>query len=349
MQKTCRWNPGRRTAASALPLLVAIVAALACPPASKAGNQPTARKSTARAVVFTAKATPARLARGRYLVQAVAGCFDCHSDQEYVAGRLRIKPGFQGAGHVWQPGEIPLPPGSMVVSPNITPDKQTGIGSWTDAQVEQAIRHGVANDGRPLFNLMPYWEYTVLSDEDVKSIIVYLRSIPAVRRSLPVTKLPFPVHVDMNEALVPPLPKNASPEVHRGWYLTRAAGCADCHTPILADGSQPPALRFAGGLEFQGPFGTVFTTNITPDPSGISFMNAAMFVRTLRTGRVNGTGLKLSPVMPVKFYRNMTDSDLRAIYAYLRTVKPVRHEIDNVAPPTYCKIDKEKHGLGDKN
>lgn len=341
-------NSHRRIAAGALPLLFVAAAALAASAASRAGNRP-ARKRAAGADVFIAKPTPARLARGHYLVEAVAGCFDCHSDQEYVAGALRIKPGMKGAGRVWQPGEIPLPPGSMVVSPNITPDKQTGIGSWTDAQIEQAIRRGVASDGRPLFNLMPYWEYAALSDEDVKSIIVYLRSIPAVHRSLPVTRMPFPVHVDMNEALVPPLAKNASPEVRRGWLLTRTAGCGDCHTAILADGSRPPAMLFAGGMMFQGPFGTVFSTNITPDPSGISFMNAAMFIRTMRAGRVNGTGQKLSPVMPVKYFRNMTNSDLTAIYAYLRTAKAVHHEIDNVAPATYCKLDKEKHGLGDRN
>ncbi|HEV2387511.1 MAG TPA: hypothetical protein VGS20_09670 [Candidatus Acidoferrales bacterium] len=348
MTKPIRSYAPRRTASGASLALIAGAALLAS--LTLGGRErPPAQNRAAGAAEFTAAATTARLARGRYLVEAVAGCFDCHSEQEYVHGALLIKPGFKGAGHLWAPGEIPLPPGSAVVSPNITPDKETGIGSWTDAQIERAVRRGVANDGRPLFNLMPYWEYRILSDEDMKAIIVYLRSIPAVHRSLPITKLPFPVQVDMNEAIVPPLPKNPSPEVRRGWQLARLAGCADCHTPILADGSRPPTLLLAGGLRFEGPFGTAFSTNITPDPSGISFMNAAMFVRTLRTGRVNGTGLKLSPVMPVKSYRNMTAADLTAIYAYLRAVKPVHHEIDDVAPATYCKVDKEKHGLGDRN
>lgn len=298
---------------------------------------------------FVARATPERLARGRYLVETVAGCFDCHTPHEYVKGVWEAVPGQKGEGQVFPPGFIPLPPGSQVVACNITPDRQTGIGSWSDADIERAIRHGVMKGGHPIFNLMPYPQYRVLSDEDVKSIIVYLRSIPPIKNPLSMTKLPFPVTVDMKVALTPPLQKNASPLVRRGWYLTRVAGCADCHTPILADGSQPPSLLFGGGMDFRMPFGDVFSLNISPSPSGIGFMDEAMFARTLHTGRVNGNGLKLKPPMPFENFRNLKSEDIRAIYAYLRTVPKVDHRIDNTDPPTYCKIDKMKHGLGDRN
>ena len=298
---------------------------------------------------FTARPTPARLARGRYLVETVGGCFDCHTVHQYVNGQWVAKKDMKGAGQVFPPGFLPVPPGSEVVAPNITPDRATGVGSWTDRELEEAIRHGVAKGGRPLFNLMPYGEYRVLTDEDVKSIIVYLRTLPPVRNELPITKMPFPVRVDMDDAWVPPLPKGASSVVRRGWALARVAGCVDCHTVILANGSRPPSLRFAGGLHFHGPFGDVYSLNITFDPSGIGFMNEAMFARTLRTGRVNGNGLKLKPPMPFDSFRNLKAADIRAIYAYLRTVPHVRHEIDNTDPPTYCKLDGEKHGLGNRN
>lgn len=310
-------------------------------------RQPAAKPAPA-APAFVAKPTPARLARGRYLVTTVAGCFDCHSEHEYVKGQWLAKKSMQGAGIVFPPGFVPLPPGAQVVAPNITPDKQTGIGSWTAAEIERALQYGIGKDGRPLFDMMPYWQYRAFAPEDVKSIIVYLRSLPSVHNALPVTKLPFPVHVDMHHAIIPPLPKNASALVRRGWLLARVSGCEDCHTAII-HGRRKPSMLFAGGMHFDGPFGSVFSLNITPDASGIGFMSESMFARTMRTGRVNGTGRRLNPIMPFDSFRNLKPSDIRAIYAYLRTVPKVHHNIDNTDKPTYCPLDGEKHGLGDRN
>lgn len=275
-----------------------------------------------RPKVFTARLTPARLARGRYLVQTVAGCFDCHSEHEYVHGQWLVKPGMEGAGRIYPSGYLPLPPHSEVVAPNITPDRETGIGSWTDAQIDDAVQQGVAKGGRPLFDLMPYWQFAVLSNEDIKSIIVYLRTVPPVHHVLPTTRLPFPVHVVKQPPVVEPLAKDASPEVRRGWYLTRIAGCSDCHTPLLPHGKRPASMVFAGGLPFHGPFGVVVSLNITPSPAGIGSMTESEFSRTLHTGRVDGTGRRLSPVMPYDRFRNLKPADIRAIYAYLRTVPP---------------------------
>ena len=275
--------------------------------------------------VFTATPTPARLARGRYLVETVSGCLDCHSAHEYVNNQWIVKPGMKAAGRIFAPSYLPLPPKSEVVAPNITPDRETGIGSWTDAQIEKAIRHGVAKGGRPLFDLMPYWQFAVLSNEDIRSIIVYLRSLPPVHNALPTTRLPFPVRVDKEPPLVEPLPKDPSLEVRRGWYLTRIAGCSDCHTPLLPHGRRPASLVFAGGMSFHGPFGVAVSLNITPSASGIGSMTEAEFSRTLRTGRVDGTGRTLSPVMPYDRFKNLKEADIRAIYAYLRTVPPVPH------------------------
>jgi mono/diheme cytochrome c family protein len=295
-------------------------AAVARPPRKDARRS--APKRTAPAV-FTARPTPARLAHGRYLVESVVGCFGCHSPHEYVNGEWIGKPGLKGAGQIFPPTFSDFPPHSEVVAPNITPDRATGIGSWTDAEIEQAIRHGVAKGGRPLFSMMPYSNFRVLTDDDVKSIIVYLRTLPPVHNALPTTRMPFPIHVDLNSNPVPPLTGNASAQVRRGWYLVRVAGCADCHTPLLPNGTRSAAQLFAGGMTFRGPFGVAVSLNITPSASGIGPMTEAMFVRTLRTGRVGGTGRKLSPIMPFEDFKNMKESDLRAINAYLRTVPPV--------------------------
>jgi hypothetical protein len=329
-------------------VVLAVAAATAVFAASRQAGRQKPAEPAPKTAEFTAGATPARLARGRYLVETVAGCFHCHSVHEYVNGQWVHKEGMLGAGNVFPPGSLPLPPGAQVFAPNITPDRETGIGSWTDAEIDRALQHGIAKDGRPLFNLMPYWQYRVFTPEDAKSIVVYLRSIPPVHNALPTTKMPFPVTVDMNKQIIPPLSKNASAEIRHGWYLTRVAGCEDCHTPIVR-GQQPPSMMFAGGMHFQGPFGNVYSLNITFDPSGIGFMNEVMFSRTLTTGRVNGNGVKLNSFMPFDSYRNLKPGDIRAIYAYLRTVPKVRHNIDNSDTPTLCPLDGEKHGLGDRN
>jgi hypothetical protein len=343
-------HPGRIGKKAALLLLLAgaAVTAVFATSASRQAHSRRQAKPALAATAFIAKPTPARLAQGRYLVETVSGCFDCHSVHEYVNGQWIPKKGMKGAGNVFPPGFVELPPGAQVVAPNITPDKETGIGTWTDAEIERALQHGVSKDGRPLFDMMPYWQFRAFSPEEIKSIIVYLRSLPPVHNALPQTKIPFPVHVDMHQAIIPPLPKNASALVRRGWLLARVSGCEDCHTAVIR-GQRKPSMLFAGGMHFGGPFGSVFSLNITPGASGIGFMNETMFARTLTTGRVNGTGNELNPIMPFDSFRNLKPGDIRALYAYLRTVPKVRHDIDNTDKPTLCPLDGEKHGLGDRN
>ncbi len=107
---------------------------------------------------------------------------------------------------------------------------------------------------------------------------------------------------------------------------------------------QPDMARaFGGGNDFGG----VVTSNITPDASGISYYAESLFIQVMRTGQVRAR--KIKPPMPWPFYRNMTDEDLKAIFSYLRTLKPVRHLVDNTEPPTLCKICGKKHGFGDRN
>src|SRR5262249_3403455 len=152
------------------------------------------------------------------------------------------------------------------------------------------IREGVGHDGRALFPFMPFQEFRMLSDEDLASIIVYLRSIPPVRQERPPTELIFPVNYlirTVPEPLADPVapPDVSSPE-KRGKYLVTIAGCADCHTPQDDKGQPIPGLEFAGGFVLDGPWGRVASSNITPDASGIPYYDEALFVQVIRTGYV---------------------------------------------------------------
>jgi predicted HAD superfamily phosphohydrolase len=91
----------------------------------------------------------------------------------------------------------------------------------------------------------------------------------------------------------------------------------------------------------------VASLNITPDATGISYYDEALFIEMMRTGHVKAR--QLSPIMPWASYRNMNDEDLKAIFAYLRTLKAVRHRVDNTETPTECKLCRQRHGLGDSN
>src|SRR5580704_6740697 len=133
--------------------------------------------------------TTARLARGRYLAENVAGCMDCHSAHDWTQHDAPIIPGMEGAGQVFPLQGLP----GAINPPNLTPDPETGAGTWTDDQFARAIREGIGHDGRALFPLMPYQHFRSMSDEDLASIVVYLRSLPPVRNSLPTTSILFPV------------------------------------------------------------------------------------------------------------------------------------------------------------
>lgn len=295
----------------------------------------------------TFEATPARLERGRYLATAVTGCVACHSERDPNTPGMPVLAEKRGAGTVF--GEGADLPGRLV-APNLTPDKETGAGNWTDDMLARAVREGIGHDGRTLFPLMPYMNYRELPDEDLASVIVYMRSLAPVKNALPQTEIIFPVKYLIRSAPEPvtatvPAPDLSDP-VKRGAFLVRMASCADCHT-AQERGQPKPGLEFAGGLLFTPPEGTVMAANITPDASGISYYDEDFFVETIRTGKVKARSL--SPVMPWVFYRDMTDEDLKAMFAYIRTLKPVRHTVDNTESPTPCKLCGMKHGGGSKN
>jgi mono/diheme cytochrome c family protein len=292
------------------------------------------------------EATPQRLERGKYIATALSGCVYCHSPHDWKAEGTPMIAGKEGSGEVEPYGDLP----GRIVAPNLTPDPETGAGTWTDDQLARAIREGIGHDGRALFPLMPYEHYRRMSDEDVASVIVYLRSLPAVRNALPATEIIFPVKYlirGVPQPLTAPVggPAYTDP-VKRGEQLLNLAGCMDCHTP--ADKGQPVAgMVAAGGFGFSGPWGFVASANITQDASGIPYYDEKLFLEVMHTGSVKAR--KLSPVMPVMVYKNLSDEDLKAMFAYVRTLKPVKHRVDNSEAPTECKLCRLKHGGGAEN
>jgi Cytochrome c len=290
------------------------------------------------------EATPERLKRGEYLSEHVAGCTYCHTPQEDGPnGPERVR-GQKGGGQIFN---IPGFPG-IVVAPNITPDRETGIGNFTDDQLARAIREGISHDGQTLFPMMPYAHFRRMSDEDLASVVVYLKTLPPIRNALPRTDIHFPVKYlvrGVPQPVIGTVPADLSTPASRGEYVVNLSSCLDCHTPRKR-GRLDSAMKFAGGQVFDAS-GQIASPNITPDATGIGGYTEDKFVKALRTGYVGKR--QLNTVMPWQGYSGQTDEDLKAMYAYLRTVPAVAHRVDNTQPPTACKKCGQKHGAGDTN
>jgi mono/diheme cytochrome c family protein len=304
---------------------------------------PNARPLTDRAF----ERTPARLERGRYLVtSAQAACIICHSPLDASGGELKVKDGMMLAGRNWEPDGAPF-----VTAPNLTSDPETGIGARTDDQIARAIREGISHDGRALFPIMPYQKFRNMSDEDLASIVVYLRSVPPIKNPMPPTNVPFPLSRLINgvpEPVQAPVTADLSTPEKRGQYITTLSVCADCHTPTDDQGNVVAGMDFAGGttMSFSG-VKAVASANLTPSVNGIPYYTEDLFIETIRTGKVRSR--QLNPMMPTRYFRNFTDQDLKDVFAYLKSLKPVEHYVDNAEPPTACARCGLKHGGGERN
>jgi mono/diheme cytochrome c family protein len=314
------------------------------PVEAKTASEPQTVSQAASDEPFKCEPTPARLERGRYLVEGIAHCFQCHSQIDWAKPGAQPMPGKKGAGFNWAPYGLPF-----VTAPNLTADKKTGAGNWTDQQFATAIRGGVGHDGRRLFPIMPYMNFKDMSDEDLSSVITYLRTLKPVRNELPGSNVPEQIRQTLPPVqLVSSVPQpDLSTPVARGKYLVTLGNCNECHTPVDQQHRPLPGLSLAGGQFMKGPWGEVTTPNLTPDASGLSYYDAEMFVQTIRSGQVKAR--KLNPIMPWGYFRNLTDDDLRAIFAYLQTLEPVKHVVDNTESPTSCRICGGTHGFGDRN
>ncbi len=274
-----------------------------------------------------------RIERGAYLANHVTVCMDCHSTRDFSLFSGPPAPGTLGAGGDRFDHSIGLP--GVFYAKNITPH---GISDYTDGELFRLITTGVTNDGRPMFPLMPYSYYGKMDPEDIYDIIAYVRSLPAVASEIPDSKADFPVNLILRT-----MPKNAemvkkpepSDQVAYGAYLVNASGCIECHTQVSPQGVIIPEVAYAGGRSFPFPDGsTVTSSNLTQCPdTGLGNWDEATFLGKFRqytdSGYVNP---KVSPgsfntIMPWTMYAGMKDEDLKAIFAYLKTVQPIKNQV----------------------
>ncbi|MBL7993983.1 cytochrome c [bacterium] len=298
---------------------------------------------------ITIESTPERIQRGEYLSNHVAMCIDCHSHRnwEYYAGPLT--PGTFGIGGELFSEDMGFP--GNIYSKNITP-ANTGIKGWSDADIFHAITTGVTKSGDALFPLMPYPNFRISDKEDIYSIIAYIKTLKPIENQVKETKLNFPLNL-----IVRSIPKPAEfttrPEktdtVAYGKYMITLASCGECHTP-KEKGAPIPGMDFAGGFKFVMPWGTIRTTNITPDiETGIGSWTKEQFINRFKTFD-NDAAKQIvfkppfdeghfNTLMPWTQYAGMTEEDLGAIYAYLRTVKPVKNKVQKYSAEgaTYMK------------
>lgn len=277
------------------------------------------------------------LKRGEYLALHVSGCMDCHSERDYTKYAGPVKPGTEGmGGEIFDQKHMGLP--GTVYARNITPDPETGIGAWTDEEILRAVTQGISRNGDTLFPLMPYAHYNHMAKSDLLSIIAYLRSLKPIKNKIPTRQLLMPVSMMYPApALGPSVDGNVLPPatdpIAYGGYLTNAAGvCSECHTPMTPQGPDMTKM-FAGGFTFDLEIFKVTSANITPDSAtGIGTWTEERFM-TKFTNYRDEKNYSTNPgrqntLMPMVSFAGMKDEDLKAIYAYLHTLKPISNKIE---------------------
>jgi len=319
-------NPGKSLLKAAALLAVALAAAVVYALTARPALRPPSPERI--------EPTPERLERGRYLAVNVLSCFDCHTRRDWGRyGGPSVGP--MGAGGHCFTRDDGFP--GTICSPNITPDRETGIGDWSDGEILRAMREGVDRDGNALYPRMPYLEYRALSDEDARSVVAFLRSIPPLRHAMPETRISFPASFFIKR-LPQPLsgpvaPPNREDKIAYGRYLAEIAGCRSCHTPVDRRQQPIPELAFSGGHEFTGPFGTVRASNLTPHETGMGSRTREEFIGIFKAfSDVGGVAAPIDPhantVMPWFALAGMSAADLGAIYDYLQTVPAVENRVE---------------------
>jgi len=268
-----------------------------------------------------AETTALRL-RGEYVVRDVAVCGGCHA-----ADPKRDVEGPLSGGREFRDWRI-----GTARAANLTPDHETGLGTWSEAEIVRALRNGQRKDERLLAPIMPYQWFHGMSDEDALAVAHYLKGLEPVRNAVrqspniwfKLGKLLFLRPKPSVSVTAPP----RGPTAEYGGYLAQHVGlCADCHTPRVGIRSLPDKGRLFAGMANPPKEFPSSPPNLTPDEeTGIGRWSEDDFLRTIRTG-VNPSGRKLNPFMPWRQIGRMSDDDLRAIYRYLRTLPAVRNNV----------------------
>ena len=267
-----------------------------------------------------------QIARGKYIFGAAAGC-GCHTVP---------KEALNAGGRKYEG------PFGTVYSSNITPDPTTGIGKWTDDQVITAIRAGRRPNGERLIPVHPYPVFNGMAEQDLKDLVVYLRSVPPVNKPTPAKSITVPLFESVFlpawlatfAARETPPPAAPTSGIARGEYLTRAVShCGECHTPRTMTMAVDNSRFLAGNQKGKGPEGSA-VPNITPDgETGIGSWSEEQIADYLGTGnRPDGDvagGLMAEVIQGSSAgYKDLTQADRLAIARYLKSIPAVKNRIE---------------------
>jgi mono/diheme cytochrome c family protein len=250
--------------------------------------------------------------RGKYLVEGVMTCGNCHSPEGpgKPTDPARLYSGFETFDT----------PAFKVTAPNITPDPETGIGKWSDAEIKRALQEGVRPGGVKLA-AMPWPFYKVLTPGDLDSIVAYLRSLKPLNNAVPAPtyKAPF-VAAEVPDAGRPMSDADLRDPVKRGFYLVTIGHCMLCHTPAVRGRQDFVNDLGKGGREFPGYWGISVSRNITSHKEkGLGGWTDAEIKRAIAKG-IHKDGTTLKPPMGFAWYARISEPDLDAIVTYLRTL-----------------------------
>jgi mono/diheme cytochrome c family protein len=254
--------------------------------------------------------------RGKYLVEGVLTCGNCHSPRG-PGGVIDTTKLYSGGPQTWDE------PTFTVKGANITPDQDTGIGKWSADDMKKAIQHGVRPTGVPLAPIMPYGFYKVFTPADLDAVVGYLRTAPAVRNQVQAPVYKAALHVEIPPGAEQPMSEaDLRDPVRHGFYQVTIAHCMECHTPKVNDRLDFVSSLGKGGQTFRGPFGESVSRNITSHrEKGIGGWSDAEIKRAITQG-IRKDGSRLKPPMGFAWYARMTDGDLNAVVAYIRTLPP---------------------------
>jgi mono/diheme cytochrome c family protein len=286
------------------------------------------------------------VARGEYLVKHVAACGDCHTPRNQDGSPDLTKWLAGNPSFAQIPGLGPDGGVVTLATPNLTPDKTTGLGDWSDAQIKKAFTEGLDDEGKALFPVMPYYVFHNISPADQQAIVDYLRSIPAVSHAIPERSFDVPMPVPPMEAskipepeLLPSDPGYAS--AVRGKYLAGNVGvCMECHTKhVSTPGAMPldTSALFAGGEPFySAALGLppmfppiIYSQNITPDQTGLIAWTVDDIVAALKEGK-DKDGKPLCPPMPAGpqgAFGGLTNDDAKDIANYIHALPPKANDV----------------------
>ncbi|MEO6915184.1 MAG: c-type cytochrome [Chitinophagaceae bacterium] len=279
---------------------------------------------------ITIERTPQRIERGKYLAHSVAVCMDCHSTRDWTHYAGPMTSGLGAGGEVFN-REMGFP--GNFYAPNITP---YALASWTDGEIVRAVTTGVNKSGKALFPLMGYHRFGHMDEEDIHSIVAYIRTLPAIKKDIPRSEPDFPVNILINtmpeKAAFSKMPAQEDVTAY-GKYLINVSGCVECHSKT-DKGQVVPGTEFGGGMEFHQPAGVMRSPNITSDiETGIGKWTSSSFVQRFRMyadSSYHGKSVaatELNTPMPWTMYSGMSEKDLAAIYTYLTTVTPIKNQV----------------------